>query len=234
MNPRPQGIEDVLRDRPFLRDLGSEKRDAMAAYAFLAEWETRVLRGTSRGRLLDVGFGGGYFWRAASDAGWDAYGVDIHVSGVAAAQAFWRTDKLVAGRIEEIPTLFAEAFDVVNLSETLEHLADPIAALRCLTRALRPRGLLTIDVPNIQSASGWLNRDRLMDVPAHLHYWSGETLHRALELTGFNVLAVQSGIGSLRRLTRILGPTAAGRTATHLRGLGRWGGGVHALAEWPG
>jgi SAM-dependent methyltransferase len=184
-----------------------------------------------RGSLLDVGCGEGEFWRAATDAGWDAYGVDIHVQGVTAARVFWRTDRLFAGGIDHVPALFTRQFDVVNLSQVMEHLPDPIGALRRLAQVVRPGGLVTIDVPNLQAAAGWVDRDRLMDVPAHLHYWSRGTLRRVLETSGYTAIDVASGVGLSRLLTRFASPTAAGKMAGQMRRIGTWGGGVYAVAE---
>lgn len=233
LNPGPPpGLLDDLRDRPFAGTFPSDGRPSISAQAFFAEWEARVLqRSVPRGSLLDVGCGEGELWRAATDAGWDAYGVDIHVSGVSAARAFWRTDRLFAGGIDQVPALFTRQFDVVNLSQVMEHLPDPIGALRRLTQVIRPGGLLTIDVPNLQSAAGWVDRRRVMDVPAHLHYWSRGTLRRALETSRYAAIGVTCGVGALRLLTRFVSPTAAGVMAGRVRRIGTWGGVLFAVAE---
>ena len=231
MSPLPSTVEDRLRESPPYMALPVDARPSRQMQLFFLEWESRVLRHTSRRRLLDVGCGTGEFWRAASDAGWDAYGVDIHEDGVAAARDFWKTSRLIAGRVDEVSSLFQGSFDVVNLSEVVEHLVDPLAGLRSLALVLRPGGLLTIDVPNVQSFAGWLDRDRIIDVPAHLSYWSSATLRRALETCGYKVVELNSGFGLANLLGRVFAPQTAARIARHLRRIGRGGGVIYALAE---
>jgi ubiquinone/menaquinone biosynthesis C-methylase UbiE len=59
----------------------------------------------------------------------------------------WDQSKLdVVSDITNIPEL-SESFDAVMCIEVLEHLPDPIRALRELTRLIRPRGTLIIAAP---------------------------------------------------------------------------------------
>ena len=217
MSPQPSAVEDSLWAGPPFRAFLVDARPSRRKQICFEEWERRVLKHVFRGRLLDVGFGMGEFWRAADGAGWDAYGIDIHATGVAQARDFWKTDRLIAGRIGDVPSLFSEPFDVVNLSQIVEHLPDPLAGIRSAAQVLRSGGLLTIDVPNVRSASGRLDRGRVMDVPAHLYYWSSGTLRRALEICGFRVLEVTSGFGLANLLGRVIAPRPTARIAGCLR-----------------
>lgn len=73
--------------------------------------------------------------------------------------------------------------DVVICHHTLEHLLEPVAALREMARILKPNGLLILHVP-------W-ERERqyahyLPDEPNHhLHGWSAQTLGNLVNLCGF-------------------------------------------------
>ena len=58
----------------------------------------------------------------------------------------------VVADIQRLP--LAESFDVVISCETIEHLADPAAALRELRCVLRPGGLLFLTTPNYMGLLG--------------------------------------------------------------------------------
>jgi len=62
-------------------------------------------------------------------------------------------------------------FDVVNASEVIEHLENPILALREMKRV--SKRLVTLDVPNLRRLTPEDNR-------FHLYSWSDETLHNLL------------------------------------------------------
>ncbi len=52
----------------------------------------------------------------------------------------------ICGKIEELPA--SRPFDVVIVSEVLEHLAQPEKMLRSAAQLLQPRGILIVTVPN--------------------------------------------------------------------------------------
>jgi 2-polyprenyl-3-methyl-5-hydroxy-6-metoxy-1,4-benzoquinol methylase len=56
---------------------------------------------------------------------------------------------------QALPALEPESFDVVMMISVLEHLWEPVEALRLCRRALRPAGTLVLNVPN------WLGKEFL-------------------------------------------------------------------------
>jgi SAM-dependent methyltransferase len=78
-------------------------------------------------------------------------------------------------------------FDVVTMLQTLEHLFDPLAAVRGAVRCLNPGGLLFATVPNRRSLAVLLH-GRSADCFAngtHLQFFSHEGLVRLLRAGGF-------------------------------------------------
>jgi len=151
-----------------------------------------------RGRVLDVGCSKGYFLDVARAEGWDAVGVELNAHAVDAARA--RGLDVRQGGLADQP--FDEgSFDVVTLFDLLEHTADPRATLEACRRVLRPGGLLVVTTPNIDGlvprVTWWLFARTLgawdhPTPPGHLVQFSRRTLRRALEGSGFEVVALRS------------------------------------------
>lgn len=81
--------------------------------------------------------------------------------------------------------------DVVLCHHTLEHLLNPVDALREMWRLLKPKGRLLLYVPLERE-----NRDETFrrDEPNHhLYSWSVQTLGNLVEETGFKV--TEAGVG---------------------------------------
>jgi SAM-dependent methyltransferase len=147
--------------------------------------------GLTNRRLLDVGCGGGFFLSYLGPQ-WERYGIEINPSAVEFAR------KELNLNVLNIPVeqcgFPAEFFGVIKLRSTIEHLYDPVAALRSCHRLLDNGGLLAIKTPNIDSLAARVYRDRfrLVDPIHHLYYFSTKTLKKLLRQLGFRVVAVVS------------------------------------------
>jgi SAM-dependent methyltransferase len=104
-------------------------------------------------RLLDVGCGAGTFLEASARAGWEAMGVEV--SHTAAEHVSGRGFEVFCGELEKAGYL-DEHFDVVILSEVLEHVPDPQALLEASARVLRSGGLLWGTTPHGRGISARL------------------------------------------------------------------------------
>lgn len=140
-------------------------------------------------RCLDVGCGAGAILEALKRNGWEAEGTEL--SATAADRLEGRGFRIHRGPIEELD-LPRDAFDVVVLSEVVEHLRDPAAALRKLVPALRRGGIVYLTTPNFQSLSRRLlgARWRVVAVPEHLYYFSPRALGGMLRAVGLQPLRV--------------------------------------------
>ena len=134
------------------------------------------------GALLDLGCGSGSFLRELRrDPRWRGVGCDL--SRAALAQAAGQGLPVWLGDL----TAARGPLDAATLWEVLEHLPDPLAALRELRRLLRPGGLLLLSTPNAASlqAAAWGPWWAGWDPPRHLHLFTPRTLARALVAAGF-------------------------------------------------
>ena len=115
------------------------------------------------GRVLDVGCGTGFLLERLAERGWSGVGVDLSPESVEHArrrlEEIGAADRLTAvvGSAYEPP---AGPFDLIALTDVLEHLEDPRACLRALREQMAPDGLLVISTPNRRSLPGarrWLS-----------------------------------------------------------------------------
>ena len=142
-----------------------------------------------RGRLLDAGCGRGDLLAALRSDGWTTTGVEPSPLGAAAARA--RGLDVAEGRFEDVdPT--AALYDVVVLSGVLEHLHEPLAALRLARGLLVPGGLVAVlylplfDSPEARLLGArWL----ALDLPRHLTHFETTSFPRLAARAGLRIVA---------------------------------------------
>ena len=84
----------------------------------------------------------------------------------------------------------SESFDCVIISEVLEHLHDDAAALRELSRVLRPGGLLAVSVPRTgPEAVCWALSSSYRNSPGgHVRIYRRSRLERLVESSGYRIV----------------------------------------------
>ena len=142
--------------------------------------------GSGPPRLLDVGCGYGGFVSLMRDRGWDAEGVDPSPMTVAAASA--RGIPVRLGTLDEFSRSGA-AYRAITMFYVLEHLFDPISALRKVFALLDPGGVLLVRVPDttpiVRLLSPFGLGDGLYDPPFHLFDFPPRVLAMMLAGAGF-------------------------------------------------
>lgn len=149
------------------------------------------------GRMLELGCGRGEFLKGALNRGWQAYGVEMTEDFIEVARSYGV--ELECSPIEDCRAL-EQTYDVILLAAILEHLYDPMETLRRVAGALRPGGLLFVDVPNESSLTMRMGnlymrlrgRDWAINLsptfsPFHVVGFSPNSLRRALESVGFRI-----------------------------------------------
>ncbi|MGD9696616.1 MAG: class I SAM-dependent methyltransferase [Thermoleophilia bacterium] len=147
----------------------------------------------SRGAtLLDVGAGNGTAVRALRAAGVDAHGLEPERRAVEAAHAAG-TRTVLVGTLDDNP-LAGRRWDVVRMYQTLEHMPDPLDALRRARALLSPAGRLVVGVPNFGSFGRRLFRASWdgLELPRHLYHFTGRSLTAVLERAGFAVTGLHT------------------------------------------
>ena len=142
-------------------------------------------------RVLDVGCGRGELLARLKDhRGCSCTGTDINPDVLARVQRDFGVPVL-HGTLDEL-ALPPASFDLVTMTEYLEHEPRPGSMIAHAHRLLRPGGLLAIEVPDITGPPGrWFRQNWWqIDAPRHLMFFSPATLRESLEARGFEILRI--------------------------------------------
>ena len=104
--------------------------------------------GLSRGRLLDIGTGTGYFPHFMKEKGWRVTAIEKSPQARTFAQTHFG---LEVDAPEKLATYEDASFDVITLWHVMEHLEHLNETWETLSRILQDRGILVIAVPNPSS-----------------------------------------------------------------------------------
>jgi SAM-dependent methyltransferase len=162
------------------------------------------------GRLLDVGCGGGHVLKAADQRGWHGLGIDFSYRACTIARAA-RGRPVIQAESAAIPIRDA-CVDAVTLVNVLDHVPDPLGALREARRVLSPGARLVIRVPNAAFHGPWV---RLLTALGPLVRWHGWDGYPVLHLYAFTP-------GGLRRLVERAGLRALEIRNSALAAEGPW------------
>jgi len=218
-----------------LKTMGYRQEKAAALPGFLARMLARVRGWTwlppppPPGRLLDVGCGSGAYGASLIRLGWRVDGVEPDAEAARRAQEAGLNVKV--GGIMEVDLPPAH-YNAATMWHVLEHLDEPVAALKRVRSALKPNGLLMVETPNW---GGWTAR--LMgrywyhlDLPRHRLHFTTHSLRLAVIEAGFRVERLEhipNGVGPANSVAYRL---KRGPNRSHLLLILGWVFGVFAAA----
>jgi SAM-dependent methyltransferase len=157
------------------------------SHATLAEIEKHV----TPGRILDLGCWVGFMLAAARDRGWETLGVEPSDFASHYAREELGLDVLQADLLSA--DLEPASFDAIILGDVIEHLTDPLDALRHIATLLAPGGVLYMALPDSGSRLARLMGARWWSViPTHIQYFSRESMRILLGRAGFVTLDIHT------------------------------------------
>ncbi|MDB5407592.1 MAG: Methyltransferase type 12 [Rhodospirillales bacterium] len=165
----------------------------------------RLQRYTSSGRFLDVGCNGGFVVEAATEAGFDAHGLDIDPVSIAYARQHYPENSFFLGVVERYVDNNPGKFDLIYSSEVIEHVGNVKSFVKSIAELMAPGGVLYLTTPDI---SHWrtprdLTKWDAFGPPAHCTYFNPPSLIALLEEVGLTIvyryLAFKPGIKIIAR-----------------------------------
>jgi 2-polyprenyl-3-methyl-5-hydroxy-6-metoxy-1,4-benzoquinol methylase len=135
-------------------------------------------------RLLDIGCGNGDFLYFAKSTGRKVVGIDFDEKAVRKAK-----ENGLDVRLGDVDVLGdGEKFDIITLSQVIEHVHDPYYLLLKCYSLLNKNGYIWIDTPNLSSIGHKIYRSnwRGLEPPRHLVLFSYDSLLNTLQKIGFS------------------------------------------------
>jgi len=135
----------------------------------------------SDGKILDVGCGSGETLVLLKKIGWDVYGLDIDKSALRMAKERGISNTTY-GTFKNISDFPDNYFDAVRMYHVIEHLDNPVEALKIIHKKLKKNGEIIIGTPNTKSVISrlfgkyWLN----LDTPRHVILFNPDILKKIL------------------------------------------------------
>jgi 2-polyprenyl-3-methyl-5-hydroxy-6-metoxy-1,4-benzoquinol methylase len=151
----------------------------------------------AKGRILDIGCATGFFLDAARERGWEVYGVELSAYSSTIARNKLGNDRIITGTVEEAGYENG-SFDVVVMTDVIEHVVNVQSFVKEVARILKPNGVTAITTPDPLSLScrmlGQLWPHYKLE---HLVYFTPRALSVLLEPSGFKRLYLAAATKTL-------------------------------------
>jgi len=193
-----------MADQP-LAELYEAKAQTYAAFGNGAIAERAIELLPPGGRVLDLGCASGGLLALLRPHASHLAGLELSATAARAAAAV--ADEVVAGALEAPGLPFEPAsFDLVILADVLEHLADPVAALRRATGWARPGAAVLVSVPNVAHWQArltllrgrWPAEDSGTFDASHLRWFTRDSLAALLRDAGLEGVELGAIVPALR------------------------------------
>ncbi|HVU24540.1 MAG TPA: methyltransferase domain-containing protein [Opitutus sp.] len=154
----------------------------------VAQWIAAIERHASGrpGTVVEIGPAEGTLLLRLRERGWQPVGIEPDAKTAAAVSE--RTGLEI--RAGAYPVTAAPPCDLFVACDVLEHVPEPLGFLAAAHAALRPGGLLFLQLPLLESAPpdfGDMN-ERVFDAQEHVFIYSRASIVTLLETAGFEVL----------------------------------------------
>lgn len=148
--------------------------------------ETRKIPPLQPGRMLEIGCASGAFLRQMAGGGWEVEGLEFSEKMADAVRTLGYP--MYNGTLESMQDP-VEPYDLIVGWHVLEHLHDPIHALRKLHCWSKSGGWLAVSMPDASALEFKIFKDRWygLDLPRHLFHYTPKTLSHVLGKGGWKV-----------------------------------------------
>jgi 2-polyprenyl-3-methyl-5-hydroxy-6-metoxy-1,4-benzoquinol methylase len=148
------------------------------------------------GRVLDVGCAAGYFLSVMQGEGWNVTGLEPSDAIRPNAEKLLGPGNVRAGLLGEVD-LEPASFELITMWDVIEHIPDPVAAVREVGKLLAPGGKFLIETQNVNSRTAKLLGKRWQHYKhaEHIYHFNPKTLGIILERAGFRMLENSPWLG---------------------------------------
>jgi 2-polyprenyl-3-methyl-5-hydroxy-6-metoxy-1,4-benzoquinol methylase len=177
-----------------LREKGATERIFGPKFKDYRDW---ILQYVKRGRSLDIGTATGLFPSLLKEAGFDAEGIEFNQASAQWGRANYGV-KIFTGSLEN-SGISPGSYDLITMTDVLEHTDHPLHYLEFVREYLKPRGFMLITFPDITSWESryvhflaktfhreWLHH-RCTSIPGHIWEFTPATARAMFRKAGFDV-----------------------------------------------
>ena len=144
--------------------------------------------------ILDIGCALGPFLDAASDAGWQVYGLDVAQAAVDYVKNTLHFPALCASfpNVDFASEFGIETFDAVTMWYVIEHFQNLDAVLEAVSRIVKKGGVFAFSTPSASGVSGRYNTQTFFEQSPSDHYtlWEPSRADSILRKYGFKVCRI--------------------------------------------
>jgi SAM-dependent methyltransferase len=182
---KPQFIERQLEDIEWWNLVYNDRYDTFEKYL-----------PANRRRILDIGSGPGFFLLHGKKRGWQVFGIEPSVQAAAYSRGLGL--EIIEDFFTDQTAMQLGKFDVIHMSEVLEHIPNPVRLIRLAHSLLRSGGLLCVIVPNDYNPFQYALRNALsfqpwwIAPPHHINYFNFESLSRLLANNGYKKVLAEA------------------------------------------
>lgn len=142
----------------------------------------------SNGRILDVGCATGFFLNIAEKFGFESFGIELSKFSGNLARNKFGANKIFIGRMEDYKVNHIY-FDVITMSDFLEHIKNPQEIFRKTSTLLKNDGIVVVTTPDTDSFTCKYMKAKWPHYKyEHVLYFNRNTLKQLALQTGFEVV----------------------------------------------
>jgi 2-polyprenyl-3-methyl-5-hydroxy-6-metoxy-1,4-benzoquinol methylase len=161
-------------------------------FSFYSEVLAKISNLTEGNELLEIGIGGSECALAASEMGFNVFGVDISEGNVLQAQKYG-----IKAEVHDVMNFEPnKKWDIIIMGDVIEHVGDPVACIEKVRNLLNENGVLWLSTPNFDGSFSRLagHNDPMRREGGHKNYFSRDSLLSLLQR--FNFIPVDYRISS--------------------------------------
>jgi ubiquinone/menaquinone biosynthesis C-methylase UbiE len=192
LSPRPDTLEEIEEIYPSTYESYVIKRRIFAMIMRKVAWRSEIAeiiaRTSPNSNIIEIGASTGEFlYELHKNGRCFLTGVEINSKIANIARERYNLNFLV-GQLEKL-SLPERSFDMVIMRHVLEHLPDPVLAMKIVADILKPGGYCIITIPNIDSHTSrifgpdWYG----YQIPRHFFLFPQHTLTRIFEIAGLHI-----------------------------------------------
>lgn len=107
----------------------------------------------------------------------------------------YRNLDLFNGTLDDFLEQNKTKWDIISFFGVIEHIPDPVQALRQANKLLKKKGLVAIEVPNYECFSTYFQKitkapDRHLTIPGHIMVFTKKSAEHMLRKNGFEPIAI--------------------------------------------